>query len=128
MIIPFSKTNDSHNESYWIEFYKVIYDIMIENGYDCSKSEIGPYNIFSNIVENLEESDIVIAVLTDYNANVWYELGIRHTLKSGTIMLLQENQYVSFDIKSYGIILYKDSCGMEKFLKNEINKYIKKNR
>ena len=65
---------------------------MESNGYSCTRSEVGPYKLFSNIVVNIEKSDVVVAILTDFNSNVWYELGIRHTLKTGTIMLLQDNQ------------------------------------
>lgn len=87
---------------------------------------MGPYKLFSNIVENIESSDIVIAILTDFNANVWYELGIRHTLKSGTIMLLQEGQKVPFDISDFGIIFYKASIGLERLVRKEIEKYLDK--
>ena len=87
---------------------------------------MGPYKLFSNIVENIESSDIVIAILTDFNANVWYELGIRHTLKSGTIMLLQEGQKVPFDISDFGIIFYKDSIGLERLVRKEIERYLDK--
>src|SRR5690349_18283745 len=44
--------------------------------------------ITKDIVLRLSEADVVVADLTDLNANVFYELGIRHVLrKSGTIML-----------------------------------------
>ncbi len=99
---------------------------MEEKKYHTTRSEVGPYKLFSNIVENIESSDIVIAILTDFNANVWYELGIRHTLKSGTIMLLQEGQKVPFDISDFGIIFYKDSIGLERLVRKEIERYLDK--
>lgn len=77
---------------------------MEENGFTCIRSEVGPYKLFANIVENIDKSDIVVSVLTDFNANVWYELGIRHTLHIGTLMLLQEGQNPPFDIKDFGIV------------------------
>lgn len=95
---------------------------MEENGYSCIRSEVGPYKLFSNIVKNIENSDIVIAVLTDFNSNVWYELGIRHTLKTGTIMLLQDGQKVPFDISDFGIIFYKDSIALEQSIKEYLDK------
>ena len=122
--MPFSKTNKKHSEDYWTGFFNIICTIMQKHNYECKKSEIGPYNIFSQIVENIETADIVIAVLTDYNANVWYELGVRHTLKNGTIMLLQKGQKVPFDVESYGVILYNDSYDMKDSLEREISNYI----
>lgn len=126
VIMPFSKTSDSHDEQYWTEFFEMIKTIMEKNQYKCIRSEVGPYKLFSNIVKNLENSDIVIAVLTDYNANVWYELGIRHTLRSGTIMLLEEGQKIPFDISDFGIVFYKDSIGLERRIEKTIKEYLEK--
>lgn len=126
VIMPFSKTTEEHDEAYWTEFFDTIKRIMEEKNYYTTRSEVGPYKLFSNIVENIESSDIVIAILTDFNVNVWYELGIRHTLKSGTIMLLQEGQKVPFDISDFGIIFYKDSIGLEGFVRKEVERYLAK--
>ncbi len=126
VIMPFSKTSDSHDEQYWTEFFEMIKTIMEKNQYKCIRSEVGPYKLFSNIVKNLENSDIVIAVLTDYNANVWYELGIRHTLRAGTIMLLEEGQKIPFDISDFGIVFYKDSIGLERRIEKTIKEYLEK--
>lgn len=69
VVMPFSKTTDNHTEEYWSEFYSILEEIMQNNDYECKKSEIGPYNIFSNIIESIKTADIVIAVLTDYIPN-----------------------------------------------------------
>lgn len=126
VIMPFSKTVEKHDEEYWTIFFNIIKNIMEENGYSCTRSEVGPYKLFSNIIKNIENSDVVIAVLTDFNSNVWYELGIRHTLRTGTIMLLQEGQKVPFDISDFGIIFYKDSIGLEQTIKRSIEDYLNK--
>ena len=126
VIMPFSSTVDKHDEEYWTVFFEMIKDIMGENGYSCMRSEVGPYRLFSNIINNIINSDVVIAVLTDFNSNVWYELGIRHTLRTGTIMLLQEGQKVPFDISDFGIIFYKDSIGLERHIKKAIEEYLGK--
>lgn len=126
VIMPFSKTVANHDEEYWTIFFDMIKKIMEEKGYSCARSEVGPYKLFSNIVNNIENSDVVIAVLTDFNSNVWYELGIRHTLRTGTIMLLQEGQKVPFDINDFGIIFYKDSIGLEQRIKTSIENYLDK--
>ena len=55
------------------------------------------------------DADLVLAVLTDFNTNVWYELGIRHALRKGTIMVIEERQKLPFDISQYGVIKYEDS-------------------
>jgi len=122
--MPISGTTNQHDESYWLSFFDIIKSIMEGNGYSCCRSEAGPYSIFSSIANKLYDSDVVIAVLTDLNANVWYELGIRHALKSGTIMLLQEGQKIPFDVSAYGVIFYKDGISLQKQLQDSISKHL----
>jgi len=57
---------------------------------------------------------IVIADITIYNANVYYELGVRHALRSKRTVLIQCPGYdeAPFDIKGYRYITYnKDNPG-----------------
>jgi hypothetical protein len=77
-------------------------------------------NIVKSILKDLKESDIVIAVLTDHNANVFYELGIRHTQSNKTLMLCEESQNIPFDLKNYGVGLYKDNRLRYKHLEKEL--------
>lgn len=126
VIMPFSQTTVTHTEKYWTTFFSIIKEIMEAHGYACIRSEVGPYKLFSNIVSNIESSDLVVAVLTDFNANVWYELGIRHTLKTGTIMLLQDGQKPPFDIGDFGIIFYEDSIGLDKHISQQVETYLNK--
>lgn len=71
------------------------------------------------IVNDLVNSDLVLAVLTDYNPNVLYELGARHSLKHGTIMMLERGQKIPSDIEPYGVIYYDDEItGGTKFQEN----------
>ncbi|MCC5923120.1 MAG: hypothetical protein JJT77_04990 [Crocinitomicaceae bacterium] len=69
------------------------------------KDSIG--SIINGIVENLNSSDLVIADLTGNNPNVMYELGVRHSLKRGTIMLTQNFNSLPSDLRDYLAIEYK---------------------
>ena len=126
VIMPFSKTTDAHTESYWTSFFEVIKREIEFHNYICKRSETGPYNIPKHIIQCINESDFVIAVLTDLNPNVWYELGIRHSLKNGTLMLMQSDQRIPFDISSYGLVKYSDDITLASALKKEINLYLNK--
>ena len=64
-------------------------------------------NFVKGIVNDLDKADLVIADLTGLNPNVFYELGIRHTLKVGTIMLTQDIGSLPADLKSYVAFKYK---------------------
>lgn len=127
VIMPFSTTSEHRNEKYWSEFFEMLKSDIEELGYICKRSETQPFNLIHRIISELRYSDIVLAVLTDFNSNVWYELGIRHSFKkNGTIMIIEEGQKLPFDIQQYGVIFYEYSVpGMRK-LKNTLNNFFNK--
>jgi hypothetical protein len=130
VIMPFSETGAKrakHTTAYWDNFFFGFIKPAAERlGYTCKRSSAQPGNIMKAIVNELVTSDVVLAVLTDYNPNVLYELGTRHSLKHGTIMMLESGQDIPFDIKQYGVIYYDDKAsGVPKFeenLRNAIQK------
>jgi Domain of unknown function (DUF4062) len=70
---------------------------LIARRIDEDSQPIG--DIFSNINSYLEYSRLVIADITGLNANVLYELGVRHRARtSGTIIFRQANSMIPFDI------------------------------
>lgn len=110
VIMPFSQTTEKHTAVYWDNFFlKFIKPAVEKFGYSCSRSKAQPSNIIKDILKELLEVKLVLAVLTDYNANVWYELGIRHALRKGTIMIIEEGEKLPFDISQYGVIMYSDT-------------------
>lgn len=126
VIMPFSKTSEKHTEQYWTNFFNVVKREIEYFDYDCFRSETGPYNILKNLIVEINESDLVVAILTDLNPNVWYELGIRHALKTGTIMLIEKEQKVPFDISQYSLIKYNDDISLSNYLNKEFGTYISK--
>ena len=64
-------------------------------------------NFVKDIVGKLQDYDLVIADLTGSNPNVFYELGIRHTLTNGTIMITRNVSHLPSDLKSYIGVEYK---------------------
>lgn len=63
-------------------------------------------SIVKGIVQKLQNADLVIADLTGLNPNVMYELGVRHSLKRGTIMLTQDFSTFPSDLRDYFAIEY----------------------
>jgi hypothetical protein len=128
-VMPFSTTGDKqqHTTEYWNDFFSNLIKPAVEKlVYTCTRSSAQPGNIMKAIVKELVNSDVVLAVLTEYNPNVWYELGTRHSLKHGTIMMLEKGQEIPFDLIHYGVIFYDDDdTGIPKFqenLRNAIHK------
>lgn len=71
------------------------------------ESKVG--SIIEGIIKNLNEADLVIADLTSLNPNVMYELGVRHSLKRGTIILSQDLNKLPSDLRDYLTVEYKYS-------------------
>lgn len=123
VIMPFSETTKEHDEAYWNNFFeKFIKPALAAYSYEVEKSVAAPNNITKQIVRELAMADLVLAVLTDGKPNVFYELGVRHSLRQGTIMILEEEKQRPFDISNYGIISYSDTKP-DKF-KKDLEHYI----
>ncbi len=70
------------------------------------------YDIFStnpiieDIWKGINQARIIIAELTDRNPNVFYEVGICHTLGKDVILLTQSIDDVPFDLRFIRCIIY----------------------
>lgn len=67
-----------------------------------------PGKITVQIVKKIVSSELLIADLTDGNANVYYELCLRHVLDAPAILVIKEDQIgeVPFDLKDMRITTY----------------------
>ncbi len=125
--MPFSVTTEKHKATYWDNFFfKFIKPSIEKFGYSCSRSKAQPSNIIKDILNELLYADLVLSVLTDFNANVWYEIGIRHALKKGTIMMIEEGQELPFDISQYGVIKYEDTISGASDFEEKLRNFIEK--
>lgn len=82
-------------------------------------------NFVKDIIGNLLNADLVVADLTGLNPNVFYELGIRHTLKNGTLLLTQDLSSLPADLKNYIAFEYEyppDASKSDDYYKHFENK------
>jgi O-acetyl-ADP-ribose deacetylase (regulator of RNase III) len=63
--------------------------------------------ITEQMFEKILEADLCIAILTDNNANVFYELAIAQTAARPVIILIEDGQVPPFDVKDLRCIYYK---------------------
>jgi hypothetical protein len=71
-------------------------------------------SITRDLLGRLYRSDAVVADLTDLNPNVFYELGVRHALRAGTILMALKGTKLPFDVGDLRVIPYEDRVGGEK--------------
>lgn len=78
--------------------------------------ELNPCSISNDIFIKLMHSKYVIADITYPNPNVFYELGIRHAIKPGTILIREKVDFsIPFDISHLRHIEYSQApSGMDK--------------
>jgi len=57
-----------------------------------------PGMITSQVIQHIVEDPMVIADLTDWNPNVFYELALRHALRKPTVHMIQAGQKIPFDV------------------------------
>jgi ActR/RegA family two-component response regulator len=108
VIMPFSTTKTCTNDQ-WTEIFETMIKTAVETSgyhYECFRACLDIGNIIKDILVNLNRADVVIADLTDKNPNVFYELGVRHTLRNATILITQDINHVPFDLRHYALIEY----------------------
>lgn len=105
VIMPFSSTK-THSASEWTKIYEHIFKPSIEEcGYLCERA-VPTGSPIKSIIEKLRHSTIVLADFTDANPNVFYELGVRHSLSKRTIIVAQRIEQIPTDLRGYWSIIY----------------------
>ncbi len=77
-----------------------------------------------DITKSIEKARIIVADLTGRNPNVFYEVGIAHTLNKTVLLLAQNIDDVPFDLRHRRVLIYEYSPRGCKRLENEISKHI----
>lgn len=99
----------SHFQAFYTRFVK---PALENHNYETIRADeiAQPGAITRDIVRNLHDADLVLADLTDINPNVFYELGIRHTLRpKGTILILDISRTpnIPFDVSQQRVIRFR---------------------
>lgn len=128
VMMPIKKVGSTEHQHYRALFDSVLKPVLHQFGYDTKRADDfqAAGSITRDIIKTISESEIVIADLTDLNPNVFYELGVRHTLRgSGTIMIMDETSTeIPFDISTYRVIKFRsDVAGIGK-LRQHLESYI----
>lgn len=106
VVMPVSATKTCTEEE-WTGIFKTIFKPTIETlGFDCERATPSSGSLIKSILEQLKAAHLVLADLTDRNPNVFYELGVRHSLRRGTILISQRDEDVPSDLRGYWYVKY----------------------
>lgn len=71
-------------------------------------------NIINHIIQEIKRSLFIIADITGYNSNVFYEIGFAHALKKNVIFIKNKSLgLLPFDIRGQYVIVYDRDKGYD---------------
>jgi len=91
----------------WSDFlFRKIIEPAARNAYAPARSidDPEPGAITDRVLRDLETADLVIADLTDHNANTFYELGLRHALGKPFLAVCRSDTTVPFDVSTLNVL------------------------
>ena len=123
MIMPFSDNTVRNAYEYIVKpvFQKL--DIIIRKA-----DEIWSVNpIYDDIVSEIHNASLIVVDISGKNPNVFYELGIAHSIKRERTIILTHDKIAStpFDVAHFRIIQYSDSIESSKKLNFALENTIK---
>ena len=106
--------------------YDTIKEACHEAGYKCIRSDepFNPGNILRQILDMILTSEVVVAVLDGKNSNVFYEVGIAHSVGKTVILVgsVHNPGDIAFDIRSERLLLYNSQKDLKLMLSDSLKK------
>ena len=112
--------------------FRPVYDAIHETlegpdlAFSCSRADeiFGGGHIMDDVLASMARAEVIVAELTGRNPNVFYELGIAHTVKpvQTVIVITQSMEDVPFDLRQLRCIVYHpgDLSGLHRQLVDSI--------
>lgn len=96
-------------------------------GYECDRADksLGTENIPHRVVKNIIDADIVLADLSGNSPNVFYELGVSHSVDNKTLVIISEDEIIPFDISTFRAMKYNRTPDGLQLLKFRLVEQIK---
>ena len=87
---------------------KHVFEAALSEEYKITRADkiSAPGMITSQILQALQDSDLVIADLTEHNPNVFYELAVRHAVEKPVIHVSDPAWKMPFDVAGFRTIVF----------------------
>jgi hypothetical protein len=83
-----------------------------------------PGSFIRDVLEYLAGAYLVIVDLTGQNANVFYELGVRHALSPRTILIARATTDIPADLREYRTLIYSGSAEGDEAFRRSLRTYL----
>jgi len=115
----FSQTK-GHGQKYWTRHFDLFLKPLIEKNekFEAFRSQPIRGDIASQIITDLGNSDVVVADLTEYNPNVFWELGVRQSFRNCTITIAEKGTQIPFHFSHKGVFITTQTIWKTKNLNN----------
>jgi nucleoside 2-deoxyribosyltransferase len=109
-----------------IVYEKVIKFVFQLHNFRCVRGDeiYRDGNIVEQIKNEIQDCDLVLCDLTYNNPNVFFELGIAHSLNKRIIHITQEPANIPFDVKTTRTIPYTDTKTGLLDLRDDLSKFV----
>ncbi|MBF0508678.1 MAG: hypothetical protein HQK57_07115 [Deltaproteobacteria bacterium] len=107
------------------EVYRdAIQPLVEEMGFDPVRVDdiADPGIIISDIWTYITEASVVIAEISEANPNVYYEVGMAHSLRKPTLLLAKRGTHLPFDVRPHRCIFYDNSIPGRSRLQDSLRK------
>lgn len=108
VISPIGEPDSTVRKRSDVVFNNIIIPAAEENDLEAIRADqiSTPGMITAQIIQHILNDKIVVADLTDQNANVFYEYALRHAFRKPVVQLLYANQELPFDLLGIRTIEY----------------------
>ena len=108
--------------------YDGIKDIGKEFGFSVTRvDEIQDSgNISEQMLENISQSELILAELTGARPNCYYEAGFAHALGKDLIFCIRKGESIHFDLAGYRFIEWTTEADLRKKLRARLDAYASK--
>jgi len=111
-------------EEPFLGYYDKIYKVALERiGFDVKKVDdiFSPSPIIEDIQTSILKADLILCEMSGRNPNVFYELGIAHSVGKPAILLSKREDDNPFDVRHIRTIIYNtEEAGWEDKLRESI--------
>ena len=99
IVMPFGEKEGINFNAIYLDLIK---PALLQVGLEPFRAdeEILPGDIRADMFQELLMADLVVAELSIYNPNAWYELGVRHGLRAHGVVQIRSNEAgkIPFDV------------------------------